>query len=89
MAPSISEMAKEDTPIIGIKSTLTISLALPKICKPAVTAVKIVPALHGGGVGVSKSDLFPPIKQSRVNHIECKECYLSNLIIHVQNLQLE
>lgn len=59
MAPSILEMAKEDTPIIGIKSTLAISLPLPKICKPAVTAVKIVPALDWGGVGqVSKSDIF-------------------------------
>jgi hypothetical protein len=53
MAPSILEMAKEDTPIIGIKSTLAISLPLPKICKPAVTAVKIVPALDWGS-GVSQ-----------------------------------
>lgn len=72
MAPSISEMAKEDTPIIGIKSTLTISLALPKICKPAVTAVKIVPALHGGvgwgGGGVSKSDFFPHQAEQSKSH---------------------
>jgi len=53
MAPSILEMAKEDTPIIGIKSTLAISLPLPKICKPAVTAMKIVPALDWGS-GVSQ-----------------------------------
>jgi hypothetical protein len=45
MAPSILEMTKEDTPILGIKSTLAVSLAFPKVCKPAVTTVKIIPAL--------------------------------------------
>ena len=58
MAPSILEMAKEDTPIIGIKSTLAISLPLPKICKPAVTAVKIVPALDWGSGGKSINQTF-------------------------------
>ena len=57
MAPSILEMTKEDTPILGIKSTLAISLPLPKICEPAVTAVKIVPALDlvGGGKLVNRT----------------------------------
>lgn len=49
MAPSILKIAKEDTPIFGIKSTLTISPPLPKVCKPAVTTVKIIPALNERG----------------------------------------
>jgi len=43
------EMAKEDTPVLAVKSTLAISLPFPKICKPAVTTVKIVPALDERG----------------------------------------
>jgi hypothetical protein len=49
MAPSVLKMGKEDTPILGIKSTFAISLPFPKICKPAVTTVKIVPALDERG----------------------------------------
>uniref|UniRef100_A0A0A9ESV4 Uncharacterized protein n=1 Tax=Arundo donax TaxID=35708 RepID=A0A0A9ESV4_ARUDO len=59
MAPSILEMAEEDTPILGIKSTLTISLPFPEVRKPTVTTVKIVPAL-------SMNEVIPP---SSVVHI--------------------
>jgi hypothetical protein len=49
MAPSILKEAKEYTPILGIKSSLAISLPLPKIRKPTVTTVKIVPTLERRG----------------------------------------
>jgi hypothetical protein len=49
MAPSILKMAKEYAPILGIKSSLAISLALPKIREPTVTTVKVVPTLKRRG----------------------------------------
>jgi hypothetical protein len=49
MAPSILKIAKEYAPILGIKSSLAISLTLPKICIPTVTTVKVVPTLKRRG----------------------------------------
>lgn len=45
MTPTILKITKEDAPIIGVESCLSISFSLPKVCKPTVTSTKIEPAL--------------------------------------------
>jgi len=46
MSPSIFEIAKEGITGLCVEPPLTISLSLPKVCKPPITSAKVKPTLH-------------------------------------------